>query len=130
MSIPKQNEVNMQDPKQRFLWAFQGIEYNGVPFAAPKEIFEQWSEHLSKAGFVHVSELEGFIDPDVYKALPKQTIHYQPPVRGQDHPMNTSGQWVPVSQPIEEPVVPAVERMTPGEKAKMIDEFREAGLID
>lgn len=114
--VRTQSESDLNDPKQRFVWAFRGIETNGFPMAFPEKVLESWSEHLSQCGFVH--------DPS------QQTIHYQPPVRGQDHAMNTSGVWVDIDTPIEEPSVPVSSLMTPAEKAKMIQEFKEEGLID
>lgn len=135
MPLPRQHEVDMSDPKRRFLWAFRNIAYNGVPLAAPEQVFCEWSEHLSKAGFVHVSEveaaLEGCADAErVLGRLPSQEIHFQPPVRGQDHPFNTAGCWIPVSEEIVEPELSSAACLTPAEKAKLIGEFREEGLID
>ncbi|UBI10057.1 DUF2744 domain-containing protein [Corynebacterium coyleae] len=116
MAIPRQEETNFDDPSERFLWALRGIEFNGMPVAIPEKVLRGWSRHLSACGFVH--------DPAL------QEIHYQPPVRGQDHDLNTSGKWIPVDEPIQEPLVPTASLMTAGEKAKMIEEFREEGLID
>lgn len=116
MAIPRQEETNFNDPSERFLWALRGMEHNGIPIAFPEPILRSWSRHLSDCGFVH--------DPEL------QVIHYQPPVRGQDHDLNTSGKWVPIEEPIHEPLVPTAEKMTPQEKAQMIAEFREEGLID
>lgn len=136
MGFPSQKETDFGDPRERFLWAFRGIEYNGVPFGAPEAVFREWSEHLSRCGFLHADQVLAAAEQvenvgelrDVLRDA--QTIHYQPPVRGQDHPLNLSGRWVPVDQPIVEPDVPAVSKMTPGEKAKMIAELREEGLLD
>jgi Protein of unknown function (DUF2744). len=114
--VKQQHETDLSDPRQRFVWAFRGIDFNGTPMSIPEAVLESWSEHLSQCGFVHDSS--------------QQTIHYQPPVRGQDHPMNLSGQWVPMSQPLKQPLVPNAQRMTAAEKAKMIQEFKEEGLID
>lgn len=118
----------MVDPRKRFVWAFRGIGFNGTPFLAPEAVFEDWSEHLSAAGFIHVSEVEDHVDLEAL-GIQGQTIKYQPPVRGQDHPLNGSGEWVPVDQEIVEPLVPSVHELTPSEQAVMIAEFREAGLI-
>lgn len=124
MAIPQQHETDFSNPRERFLWAFRGMEFRGNPVAFPQPVLEEWSEHLSRCGFVHVSEVESV------EGLPRQEIHYQPPVRGQDHVLNTSGKWVPVEQEIVQPSVPAASFMTDQEKAKMIREFREEGLID
>lgn len=127
MPTRQQHESDLNDPKQRFVWAFQNLSYNGFPVAFPDKVLEEWSEHLSKCGFVHIDQVReaGTIDD-----LPGQQIHFQPPIRGQDHYMNMSGDWVDINQPIQQPIVPAAQLMTPAEKAKMIEEFREEGLID
>ena len=131
-----QRETNLNDPNERFVWAFRGVEFNGMPLGIPDAVLEQWSRHLSACGFVHADQVIGMLgDTEPEKLLKDrlsvlQEIHYQPPLRGQDHSFNTSGGWVPVDQPIEEPVVPTSSLMTAGEKAKMIEEFREEGLID
>ncbi|MDK4206996.1 phage gene 29 protein family protein [Corynebacterium pseudodiphtheriticum] len=135
MALPSQEETDYSDPRQRFVWAFRGIEYNGMPFGAPEAVFREWSEHLSRCGFLHVDQvLEAARAAGDVGALQEalqdvQRIHYQPPVRGQDHPLNLSGKWVPVDEPIVDPEVPATSKMTPGEKAKLIEELREEGLI-
>lgn len=133
--MKSQHESDMGNPRERLAWAFRGLNYNGFPLAIPDPIIEEWSEHLSKCGFIHVSQVERLSQmfPDVVDlidALPKQEIHYQPPVRGQDHTMNLSGSWVSVDTPIQKPLVPTASLMTPAEKQKMLDEFREEGLID
>lgn len=126
--IKLQKDTNFSDPRQRFVWALTQMMFNGMPFVAPSQVLEEWSEHLSACGFIHVSELEGLLDES---QLPnRQSIHFQPPVRGGQHPFNTSGQWVPVDQPIQEPHVPAVAKMTPSEKAQLIAELRAEGSID
>lgn len=134
MSIPQQKDADLNDPKQRFVWAFQGIRFKGSPMAFPQPILEAWSDHLSKAGFIHVSQLEDLCDEhgnlSLYSFPFQQEIQYQPPFRGQDHSMNISGQWIPVEQEVKQPIVPTASLMTAQEKAKMIQEFKEEGLID
>ena len=44
--------------------------------------------------------------------------------------MNISGQWIPVEQEVKQPIVPTASLMTAQEKATMIQEFKEEGLID
>lgn len=129
-----QSETDFNDPAQRFEWALEGLPMNGMPVAIPSPIKKEWSKRLSQAGFVHVSQLSQFADEEGrvnLSDLPyKQEIHFQPPIRGQHHTMNTAGEWVPVNQPIQPPVVPVASQMTASEKAKMINEFREEGLLD
>ena len=40
MSIPQQKDTDLSDPKQRFVWAFQGIQFKGSPMAFPQPILE------------------------------------------------------------------------------------------
>ena len=136
MALPSQKETDYSDPRQRFVWAFRGIEYNGMPFGAPEAVFQEWSEHLSRCGFLHVDQVlaaareAGDVEALQDALQDVQRIHYQPPVRGQDHPLNLSGKWIPVDEPIVDPEVPTTSNMTPGEKAKLIEELREEGLLD
>lgn len=123
-----QSETDFNDPEQRFEWALESLPMNGMPVALPSPTKREWSKRLSEAGFIHVSQLEGLIEEGDLPA--RQEIHFQPPIRGQEHSMNTSGKWVPVNEPIKQPVVPTVSLMTPAEQAKMIAELKEEGLID
>lgn len=129
MAFEPQERTVFSDPKQRFKWAFRNVEVHGFPIAFPEPTVEELSEHLSRCGFIHVSEVEDHVDLGSL-GIQGQVIHYQPPIRGQDHGLNTSGTWVPVTQPLRRAVVPAASLMTPAEKAKMIQEFKEEGLID
>lgn len=130
-----QRNTDLNDPSQRFKWVFEDITVNGMPTVIPGPVREEWSEHMSKAGFVHINQVARALSGEdnaelVLSRLPGQRIQYQPPVRGQQHSMNTSGKWVGMDQEIHEPLVPDSARMTSAEKAKMIEEFREEGLID
>lgn len=127
--MKSQHESDLNNPKERLAWAFRGLGYNGFPMAIPDPIKEEWSEHLSKCGFIHVSQVADHIDLESL-GIKGQEIHYQPPVRGQDHAMNLSGSWVSVDTPIQAPIIPTASLMTPAEKQKMLDEFREEGLLD
>ena len=111
-----QSDCDHKNPEERFLWAFQNLEFKGFPVGFPEEVLRQWSKHLCECGFVH--------DPS------RQVIHFQPPVRGQGHPLNMSGEWVPVEQKIQEPVVSVLANLSGGELADLIGELRDGGLID
>ena len=116
------------EQKERFLWAFQGLEINGQPVAIPRPVLEQVSEHLSKCGFIHIDEVAACpVDDNPLRHLPSQEIHYQPPVRGQSSSFNMAGEWVPIDQPIR---LPEESGMSEGEKQALIEQFREEGLID
>lgn len=128
-----QDTTDFSDPRQRFLWAFRGMQFNGVTFLAPEVVFQDWSEHLTKAGFIHVSQLEELADEygnvSLFNFPFQQEIHYQPPVEGQDHMLNAGGKWIPIEEPVMESRVSALQRLTPQEQAQLVDEMREAGLI-
>lgn len=124
-----QHETDFENPRERVAWALRGMEYNGFPFLAPEEVFADWSEHLSKTGFIHLSQLAKFADEDGILDLKKlpytQDIHYQPPVHGQDHILNASGQWVPVEQEIVESRVSLFDQLTPQEKAELLERLKD-----
>lgn len=130
-----QSESDLNDPKQRFSWVFRDIQSRGVAMAIPDPIKEEWSEHLSRTGCIHIDQVREVLSlfengQEILDLLPQQEIHYQPPIRGQDHSLNTSGEWVPITQAVQRPMVPTASLMTQQEKAKMVAEFREEGLID
>lgn len=126
-----QHEVDYANPRERVAWALRGMELNGNTFLAPDEVFESWSEHLSKCGFVHVDQVrslneDGWVHVD---DLPVQEIHYQPPVAGQRHPLNGSGQWVPVDVPLEFESGIDVEFLSPAQRQRLVEQLRERGDI-
>lgn len=121
-----QAETDFNNPKERFGWAFRGIRYGDHTMSIAEPIVEQWSEHLSACGFVHVSQLEGLVDD-----LPfKQQIHYQPPVEGQDHGLNAAGKWQSVDEPIQESRVDILQKLNNTEKAVLAERLREEGYLD
>lgn len=121
-----QAETDFNDPKQRFAWAFRGIKYGDHVMAIADPIVEQWSEHLSACGYIHVSQLEGLVDNIPFT----QQIHYQPPVEGQDHGLNAAGKWQSVDEPIKESRVDILQRLNNSEKAVLAERLREEGYID
>lgn len=121
-----QAETDFNNPKERFGWAFRGIKYGDHTMTIADPIVEQWSEHLSACGFIHVSQLEGLVDD-----LPfKQQIHYQPPVEGPDHGLHAAGKWQSVDEPIQESRVDILQRLNNTEKAVLAERLREEGYID
>lgn len=121
-----QAETDFNNPKERFGWAFRGIKYGDHVMAIADPIVEQWSEHLSACGFIHVSQLEGLVDSIPFK----QQIHYQPPVEGQDSAMNLAGQWQSVDKPLQESRVDIASMFTAPERELLIQQWREDGHID
>lgn len=121
-----QAETDFSNPKERFGWAFRGIKYGDHTMTIADPIVEQWSEHLSACGFIHVSQLEGLVDNIPFE----QQIHYQPPVEGQDHGLNAAGKWQSVDEPIQESRVDILQRLNNTEKAVLADRLREEGYLD
>lgn len=124
-----QAETDFSNPKERFGWAFRGIKYGDHTMTIADPIVEQWSEHLSACGFIHVSEVVKEY-PGLLEQLPKQQIHYQPPVEGQDHGLNAAGKWQSVDEPIKESRVDILQRLNNTEKAVLADRLREEGYLD
>lgn len=127
-----QKDTDFNNPKERFVWAFRGIEYKGSPIAMAEPVLEAFSDHLSKCGFIHVSQLEDMADEygnlSLYGFPHTQQIHYQPPVQGQDHGLNLSGKWQPVTEPIKESRVNIAKLFSPAEREELIQAFREDGM--
>lgn len=121
-----QAETDFNNPKERFGWAFRGIKYGDHTMTIAEPIVEQWSEHLSACGFIHVSQLGELAD----KVPFKQQIHYQPPVEGQDHGLNAAGKWQSVDEPIKESRVDILQRLNNTEKAVLAERLREEGYLD
>lgn len=126
MSWPTQGQTNFDDPQQRFVWALRGLRFNGSPVIIPEPAAKELSEHLSRCGFVHIDQVAACpVGENPLRHLPAQEIHYQPPLKGQDHSMNTSGEWVDAETPII-----TESGMSLDEKQELIQQFREEGLID
>lgn len=127
-----QKDTDFNNPKERFVWAFRGIEYKGSPIAMAEPVLEAFSDHLSKCGFIHVSQLEDMADEhgnlSLYGFPHTQLIHYQPPVQGQDHGLNLSGKWQSVTEPIKESRVNIAKLFSPAEREELIQAFREDGM--
>lgn len=128
-----QKDTDFNNPKERFVWAFRGIEYKGSPIAMAEPVLEAFSEHLTKCGFIHVSQIEEILSTmeygsEILDQLPEQQIHYQPPVQGQDHGLNLSGRWQSVTDPIKESRVNIAKLFSPAEREELIQAFREDGM--
>lgn len=130
--MKQQHESDLENPRERFGWAFRGIEYKGSPIAMAEPVVETFSEHLSRCGFIHVSQLEELADEHGVLHLSdipyEQEIHYQPPVQGQDHLMNLAGGWKPISEPIQQSRVEIAKLFSPAEREELIKAFREDGM--
>jgi hypothetical protein len=93
----------------------------------------QWSAHLWACGFAHRDYLEGLADEDGnihVSKLPKQTIKFQPAVRGPRHGYNNAARWVPDDTPDPQPInLPDIRQLTVQENEIMLQQYRAAGMI-
>lgn len=99
MSFPTQREVDFTDPKQHLVWALRNLKWGQDVALIPQPILEAWSEHLVKAGAVHIDFLRLIADEDGkvdLNDLPGQVIEFRMPEGEIDHPMNANGEWVNV----------------------------------
>ncbi|WP_280389319.1 phage gene 29 protein family protein [Nocardia wallacei] len=110
-------DINPDDPEERFLPALQCIPMGpGMQrMVLPEAICRFISKHLTEAGC-----------PPMDPAL--ATKKYRPPVRGQNHPLNSAADWVPLDAPEPEPVVvqdPAT--LTVHEQEAQLERYRYMG---
>ena len=62
--------------------------------------------------------------------LPKQSIKFQQPFRGQRNDYNNAARWVGVDEPNPVPVkIPNIKQLTQQENEAMLKQYRDAGMI-
>lgn len=132
--IPSQETHDPLDPKQHAVWALRNLPMvAGVGAITHPGYLSAWSEHLWKCGFSHRDYLEGLADEDGnihVSKLPKQTIKFQQPFRGQRNDYNNAARWVGADEPDPEPVrIPNIRQLTQQENEAMLRQYREAGMI-
>lgn len=83
--IPLQDQMNLDDPEEYFLWALVNMDgMSGAPLILPEPVLRVWSKHLYDCGFRHHPEL--------------QQITYRPPVSGTSILEAGGGEWVPCEE--------------------------------
>jgi hypothetical protein len=98
------------------------------------EILRSWSEHLVKAGVVHVDYLRDVLadkDGNIHvNKLPKPSIKFQEAFRGPHHQYNNAARWVPEGTPDPEPMkLQDVRDLTTQEQHVMAEQLRQTGVI-
>lgn len=92
-----------------------------------------WSEHLVKAGAVHVDYLRTLADENGnihVSKLPRQLIKWQPPFRGPHSTYNNAARWVESdAEPIVPVRLPDIRQLTQQENEFMLQQYRDAGMI-
>lgn len=134
MSLPTQDTVNWNNPEEHFAWALRNMPtFAGVGAVTHPGIIREWSKHLVAAGFAHRDYLEGLADEDGnihVSRLPKQTIKWQPAIRGPHSIYNNAARWVSMNTPDPEPLrLPDVRELTQQENEVMLRQYKEIGLI-
>jgi len=132
--IPTKDQADMNNPEEHFLWALRNMpSFAGAGMVTHPGFLRQWSAHLWNCGFAHRDYLEGLADEDGnihVSQLPKQTIKFQPAMRGPRHGFNNAARWV--SQDTPEPVpinLPDIRELTIQENQMMLEQYRSAGMI-
>ena len=134
MAIPTQEDHNPRDPRQHAIWALRNLPMvAGVGAITHPGYLADWSEHLWKCGFAHRDYLISLADEDGnihVDQLPKQTIKFQQPFRGQRSDYNNAARWVGADDPDPEPVrIPDIKQLTQQENEFMLRQYRDAGMI-
>ena len=132
--IPSQKEADLDNPQEHFLWALRNMPaFAGAGVVTHPGFLRQWSEHLWGCGFAHRDYLEGLADADGnihVSQLPKQTLKFQPAVRGPRHGFNNAARWVSADTPEPQPMnLPDIRQLTAQENEAMLDQYRQAGMI-
>lgn len=132
--LPEQKNVNWKDPQEHFAWAMRAMPvFAGAGMVTHPGFIRAWSEHLWNCGFAHRDYLESLADENGMihvSKLPKQTIRFDPAMRGPRHGYNNAARWVPVNAPYPEPVrLPDISQLTIQENEAMLDQYRSAGMI-
>lgn len=86
--IPTRANCDLDDPEQRFLWLFVGMNHVvGAMLAFPLDWWRKVSEHLSKMGVFLTCPRCGYEAPEEY-------VHRLEP--GEEPMLGAAGRWVPV----------------------------------
>ena len=132
--IPTQEQANLDDPQEHFLWALRNMpSFAGVGMVTHPAFLRQWSEHLWACGFAHRDWLERLADEDGnihVSKLPRQMVKFQQAVRGPRHIYNNAARWVSADTPDPEPInLPDIRQLTIQENEAMLEQYRSAGMI-
>lgn len=87
MSIPTQDNCDLDNPREMFLWMLVNVSNSQVPLLFPRKVLEDISEQLFLCGSRFHPE--------------EQKIFYRPPKPPEDGSVwdSMSGEWVEAEQP-------------------------------
>lgn len=134
MPIKTRDKCDLSNPREHLVWAFVCIPtFGGSPLLGHPSMFEDWSEHLTKAGIYDVEYLiDEYAEDGVIKIedLPRRKIRFDPPTRGPQTPLNGSGKWVQADAPEPKKVViPDLKQMTPDEIGGILEQAKALGYV-
>lgn len=132
--IPSQKDADFNNPEEHFLWALRNMPaFAGAGMVTHPGFLRQWSAHLWGCGFAHRDYLERLADDDGnihVSKLPRQSLKFQPAVRGPRHGYNNAARWVDAGTPDPEPInLPDISQLTIQENHYMLEQYRHAGMI-
>lgn len=116
--IPLQQDCNLEDPEEAFLWMFSGLPglEAQAPMLVPPQVARRWSKRMWDAGARPHPEL--------------QTIKYVPPSSQQHWLAGAGGKWVPVDQPLPPAVTaPSTDHLSVEEKEILAQRFAAEGIV-
>lgn len=132
--IPPQDQVDWNNAEEHLAWALQNMPtFAGIGAVTHTGFLRTWSEHLVKAGVAHVDYLRTLADQDGnihVSKLPKQTIRWQPAMRGPRHGFNNAARWVSADSPAPQPYrLQDVRTLTDQERQAMVKQLIDVGAI-
>lgn len=116
-TIPLQQDCNLEDPEEAFLWMFSGLPGPDAqsPMLVPPQWARQWSKRMWEAGARPHPEL--------------QMIKYVPPSSQQHWLAGAGGKWVPIDQPLPpEVTAPSTDHLSMEEKKVLAQRFAAEGV--
>lgn len=133
--IRSQEQTNYHNPREHFVWALRNLPMiAGVGGIVPPQFLPGWSEHLFQCGFFHRDYIAALADEDGMihvDQLPRQAVQFEPAIRGARHAYNNAGRWVAEGTPPPEPIhLPDIAQLTADEKAAMLQQFVDEGLVE
>lgn len=109
MSIPTQDNCNLENPREVFLWMLVNISNSQVPLLFPRKVLEDISEQIYRCGARFHPE--------------EQQIYYRPPKPPEGGSMwdSISGEWIEADTPGKRP-----EGLEPSAVSVMLDAIDDA----
>lgn len=132
--IPSQQEADLHNPEEHFLWALRNLPtHGGAGMVTFSGFLRPWSKHLWECGFAHRDYLMSLADAEGnihVSKLPEQTMFFQEAFRGPHHTYNNAARWVAPGTGEPEPFcVPNIKEMTTQEKYALAYQLKTEGIV-